>query len=326
MTRIVFMGSPDEVVSPLKLLADDGAQHGVELVAVVSQPPRPVGRGGKLADPPVAVFAKTAGILCLQPESARDAQFLSQLRSLRPDIIVTAAYGQILSEEFLSIPAIATINIHPSRLPKYRGATPVPAALLDGLDQTAVTILFTVKKLDAGNIILQKDFTISPDETAGQLTRRLFDASGAMLLEVLMNLAANPQLKGEPQDSAQATFCRKIDKDMGEIIWQLSAQDISNRFRAFEPWPGSWSVLQNRRVSVTAMRIHAGQNFREGCGEPYFDKMSKALVVRCGQGSVAVLRLKPAGGKEMDAASFWNGIKDKDTACFTMVSGAQIPS
>jgi methionyl-tRNA formyltransferase len=316
MTRIVFMGSPEEVVSPLRLLAEDGPRHGLEIVAVVSQPARPVGRGGKVADPPVAVFAKEKGIRCLQPERARDPEFLSELRSLKPDIIVTAAYGQILSDEFLSIPSVATINIHPSLLPKYRGATPVPAVLLDGLDKTAVTILFTVKKLDAGNIILQRDFTIASDETAGQLTQRLFAASGPMLLEVLTALLANPHLKGDPQDDTKATFCRKIDKDMGAINWNLSAQDIVNRFRAFEPWPGTWGEFQNRRVAVTAMKLHAAEGEGSGCGKAYFDRGLKALVVGCGRGFVAIFRLKPAGGKEMDAASFWNGVKDKQTACF----------
>ena len=324
MTRVVFMGSPDEVVAPLKLLAEDGTRYGLELVAVVSQPPRPVGRGGKVADPPVAFFAKEAGICCLQPERSRDPDFLAELRSLKPDIIVTAAYGQILSEEFLTIPAIGTINIHPSLLPKYRGATPVPAALLDGLDKTAVTILFTVKKLDAGNIILQRDFVIFPDETAGQLTQRLFAASGPMLVEVLTALVANPHLKGDPQDDAQATFCRKIDKDMGEINWTLAAQDVVNRFRAFEPWPGTWSVFQDRRVAVTAMKLHDADGERFKCGKPYFDKALKALVVGCGRGSIAIFRLKPAGGKDMDAASFWNGVKDKDAACFTSAAAAQV--
>jgi methionyl-tRNA formyltransferase len=323
MARIVFMGSPDEVVSPLKVLDIEGPRHGLTLVAVVSQPARPVGRGSVLADPPVAVFAKRAGILCLQPESSKDPHFLEELRGLRPDIVVTAAYGQILSEEFLSIPRVATINIHPSRLPLYRGATPVPAALLDGLETTAVSILFTVKKLDAGNIILQKDFEVSPQETAGELTRRLFDASGPMLIDVLKNLAVNPGLRGEPQDDAKATFCRKIDKDMGAIRWYSAALQIVNRFRAFEPWPGTWSMFNDRRIAVTAMKIHLGPNLKEKPGEFYFDKPSRALVARCGEGSVAILRLKPAGGKDMDAASFWNGVKDKENVCFVTSNSAQ---
>ena len=316
MTRIVFMGSPEEVVSPLRVLAESGPAKSLELVAVISQPARPVGRGGKMADPPVAAFAKAAAIHCLQPENSKAAGFLDQLRDLRPDIIVTAAYGQILSQEFLEIPSIATINIHPSQLPNYRGATPVPAVLLDGLDKTAVTILFTVKKLDAGNIILQKDFEIGPDETAGQLTQRLFSASSPMLLDALTALAANPDLKGQAQEDSLATFCKKIGKDMGEVSWDLSATEIVNRYRAFEPWPGSWSMFQNRRVGLTAMKIFSEENLSSAAGDVVFHKVSKSLVVRCAEGSVAITRLKPAGGKEMDATAFWNGVKDKSVAKF----------
>lgn len=308
------MGSPEDVVAPLRHLHEHGPSLGLNLVAVVSQPARPVGRGSKLADPPVAAFAKSNGITCLQPESAKSQEFLSEFRGLAPDIVVTAAYGQILSEEFLSIPKIGTINIHPSRLPEYRGATPVPAALLDGHKSTAVTILFTVKKLDAGNIILQKDFDIEPTETGGQLTSRLFAASCEMLLESLMKLAKDPGFKGVPQDDAKATFCKKIDKEMGAIAWDAQSEVIVNRFRAFEPWPGSWTAHGDRRISITDMVLAS----REG-GKPghfSFDKPSKSILVDCGTGCIAIRRLKPAGGKDMDAPSFWNGLKDKSACQF----------
>ena len=304
------MGSPDEVIAPFKYLLDHAGASALEVVAVVSQPARPVGRGGMMSDPALAAYAKERGVLCLQPESAKSQDFLSELRALSPDVIVTAAYGQILSEEFLGIPSIATINIHPSELPKYRGATPVPAALLDGLSATAVTILFTVKKLDAGNIITQKSFDIASDETGGQLTRRLFEASGPLLLDAIHTITTNPNFLGEPQHEAEATFCKKIDKDMGQVDWNLPAQDIVNRFRAFEPWPGTWSTFQGRRVAITSLGpIANGPPL--GAGQAVFDKSGKVLRVGCGDGQVGIRRMKPAGGKDMDAASFWNGIKDK---------------
>lgn len=324
------MGSPEDVVAPLSQLHEKGPALGLELVAVVSQPARPSGRGGKLADPPVAVFAKSKGVSCLQPESAKSAGFLEELRKIKPDVIVTAAYGQILSEEFLAIPQIGTINIHPSRLPEYRGATPVPAALLDGLQSTSVTILFTVKKLDAGNIILQKDFSIEPSETSGQLTARLFAASGEMLLEALTKLKKEPGFKGIPQEDAKATFCKKIDKDMGLIDWTLDAETLVNRFRAFEPWPGSWTSQADRRIAITDMGM--AETIQPSNGRPgefKFDKPSKSIVVSCGQGQVSVRRLKPAGAKDMDAPSFWNGLKDKTQTIFlasTPVSAGVINS
>ncbi len=329
--RIIFMGSPAEVVAPLRLLCERASASklvdrtvdasteeslGLELVGVVSQPARPSGRGGRLEDPPVATFAKAHQIKCLQPEKARSPEFLADLAALKPDIIITAAYGQILSDAFLAIPRIGTINIHPSRLPEYRGATPVPAALLDGLTTTAVTILFTIKPLDAGNIIVQKDFAIESTETSGQLTARLFEASGIMLLGVLKKLATDFEYNGTPQEDAKATFCKKITKDMGAIDWSESAQTIVNRYRAFEPWPGSWTILAERRVSITEMRPHLMAPASGPFGAIHFDKPSRSLIVQCGQGTVSIMRLKPSGGKDMDAASFWNGLKEKTNIAF----------
>jgi folate-dependent phosphoribosylglycinamide formyltransferase PurN len=160
LMRLVYMGSPSEVIAPLESLIKHCQKSGDEVVAVVSQPAKPAGRKQTLTDPPVATFAKEQGLRCLQPIKASDPAFLEELKSLEVDVIITAAYGQILSNAFLAIPRRATINIHPSLLPAYRGAIPVPAALLDGLETTGVTVLFTVKALDAGNIILQKSFAI----------------------------------------------------------------------------------------------------------------------------------------------------------------------
>lgn len=309
------MGSPVEVVSPLAYLHQHGPQHDYSLVGVVSQPARPVGRGGHVQDPPVAAWAKDHQIATLQPESAKTTDFLDALRALKPDVIVTAAYGQILSDEFLKIPTRGTINIHPSRLPKYRGAIPVPAAILDGHTATAVSILFTVKKLDAGNLILVKDFSINPDETGGALTERLFAESGPMLIEALKKLE-DKDFVGTPQIDAEATFCKKIEKDSGAINWSAEAKEIVNRFRAFEPWPGTWTMMGDRRIVVTAMKeAHHSPSLKPGIFT--FDKPSKTLVVGAGKGAVAISGVKPAGGKAMDAAGFWNGLKDKTTPTFT---------
>ncbi|NBQ54588.1 MAG: methionyl-tRNA formyltransferase [Proteobacteria bacterium] len=227
--RIVFMGSPQEVVAPLQqLLTADG---DFNVIAVVSQPARPVGRSGKLQDPPLAEFAKANGILTLQPESARDPEFLEQLSGLNVDVIVTAAYGQILSKKFLAIPKRATINIHPSLLPKYRGATPVPAALLQGERSTGVSVLFTVKALDAGAIICAEESAIAPGETSGTLTQRLFDFSGPILIQALEKLR-DPDFVGQPQDDRAATYCGKIEKSDGAMDWSLPAGVNLNRYRA----------------------------------------------------------------------------------------------
>ena len=190
--RILFLGSPSEVVPVLDFLRNDPvicASH--HIVGVVSQPMRPTGRGGKMSDPPVALYAQENGIPLLQPESVKDPQFLEEMRNFRPDIALTAAFGQILTNDFLAIPTRATINIHPSLLPRHRGAVPVPAAILAGDSVTGVTVLFTVRKLDAGNIILQESTAIHPDETSDVLLKRLF-LLGAAMIGPALELLSDP--------------------------------------------------------------------------------------------------------------------------------------
>jgi methionyl-tRNA formyltransferase len=314
------MGSPEDVVAPLAYLFQHGNSQGFQVVGVVSQPARSVGRHSTLQDPPVALWAKQNQIPTLQPESAKTSDFLNALREWQPDVIVTAAYGQILSDEFLKIPRRATINIHPSLLPHYRGAIPVPAAIMDGLTSTAVTILFTVKKLDAGNIILARSYDIGTNETAGELTPRLFAESGPMLVEALEKLK-DPRFLGIPQDDSQATFCKKIEKDSGAIDWSLDAKTIVNRFRAFEPWPGSWTYLGDRRIAVTAMTTSEAE-LNLTAGTFIFDKPTKSLFVGTVNGILQIAGVKPAGSKAMDAAGFWNGLKDKSLTTFCSTATA----
>jgi methionyl-tRNA formyltransferase len=314
--RVVFFGSPSEVIAPLAHLFDlsKKTSRDVELVAVVSQPSKPVGRGGQISDPPVASWAKEHNIACLQPDSAKDAGFLGALKELNADVFVTAAYGQILSDALLAIPKRATINIHPSKLPLYRGATPVPAALLDRLSKTAVTILFTVKKLDAGPLILSKDFDIHADESAGELTLRLFSES-SLLLEDALSKLKDPTFAGVPQDDTQASYCKKIEKDDGLVAWDQSADHIYSRFRAFLPWPGSWTVLSDRRVVIVKMRLTQESSVLPS-GSVEWNKSTKSLYVHTKDRIIAIEQLKPAGGKIMDAASFWNGLRDKSNVRF----------
>jgi methionyl-tRNA formyltransferase len=283
------------------------------VIAVISQPARPVGRKGILTDPPIAQFSKENGIKCLQPESAGASDFLIELEDLSPDIIITAAYGQILTEDFLKIPSRATINIHPSLLPHYRGATPVPACLLDGLDKTAVSILFTVKKLDAGNIIVQEIFDIKSDETSGDLTGRLFGESGALTLKAI-DLLSDTSYTGAVQNGDDVTFCKKIKKQDGLIDWEAAADTIVNRFRAFQPWPGSFTFCNGKRIAITKLGYSSINGMSSG--QVNYDKENKSLIVGTGNGSISILKLKPAGGKEVEAGSFWNGMKDKDDVEF----------
>jgi methionyl-tRNA formyltransferase len=315
--RVIFLGSPAEVIPPLKALLDDS---GVKVVAVVTQPSRPAGRGGQMTDPPVAVFARERGIPTLQPESAKDPEFLSALSALEPDIAITAAYGQILTRRFLEIPKRATINIHPSLLPRWRGATPVPASLMAGETETGVTILFTVRKLDAGDIIIQNRYAIESNETAGALTERLFQRGAEMLPEALRKLD-DSWFGGSPQDPNLVTFCGKIDKANGQVRWNSTSSEIVNRYRAFEPWPGSFTFLAGKRIVLGDIRLqndafsHAPSPSLPGTID--FDKRSGRIVVATGDGTVTIGRFKPAGGKDIDASSFWNAVKSKGGGQFT---------
>ena len=313
--RLIFLGSPEPALGPLKTLAAEAKFHGHELVGVVSQPARPAGRNQVLQDPPVAAYAKQLGLPVMQPEKASDPEFLKAFQDLSPDVAITAAYGQILTQAFLAIPKRATINIHPSLLPKYRGATPVPAALLAGERQSGVTILFTVKKLDAGAIISQEATAVDPNELAGELTTRYFDL-GATLVWGALEKLRDPAFEGTPQNESEVTHCRKIDKSDGRIDWSLPAEDIFNRFRAYHPWPGTFTFHDGRRIQITDMRPEPGRltGLREG--EVTLDKHHGSLAVTTGEGTLHVLKVKPAGGKEVLAASFWNGLKNRSEVVF----------
>lgn len=322
--RIVFLGSPAAVVPILHTLLEAGPAKGHQLIGVVSQPAKPAGRSGSIQDPPVAIWAKQCSIPLLQPESARDEAFLESVRAWAPDVCLTAAYGQILNEAFLSIPQRATINIHPSLLPAYRGAIPVQAALLSGAAETGVSILFTVKKLDAGALICQRRFGIAAEETADQLLGRLFIEGAPMIFEAL-DLLKDPDFVGTPQDDSQVSHCRKITKEEGEVNWAEPGRQIFNRFRAYQPWPGCFSFLGEKRVSFLDMSLPKADQTRAGKmnapGSFFFNKASKAIEACTGDGSVLISRLLPASGKAQDAASFWNGLKSKEGAFFGKPSG-----
>ena len=319
--RVLFLGSPEEVVPVLDFLRKDASfMSAHKIVGIVSQPARPTGRGGKLTDPPVAVYAKANAIPLLQPETVKDPEFIAAMKALAPDLAITAAFGQILTSEFLAIPSRGTINIHPSLLPKYRGAVPVPAALLAGDSTTGVTVLFTVRKLDAGNIISQETIAIEPSETADVLLKRLFCVGAAMIVPALTKLA-DIAFIGTAQDETKATHCRKIEKDDGNVEWSQPGLAILNSYRAYEPWPGTFTYLGEKRLSLTTLSLAAEldqpQHSPASPGAILFDKKMKALLVGTGDNQIiAITGIRPAGGKTMDASGFWNGLKVRENLTF----------
>lgn len=309
--RIVYMGSPAAVVIPLmRLLAKQPADLSWEVVAVVSQPARPFGRKGVLTDPPLALMAKERGLVTLQPEKASSPEFLTQLKALRPDVIITAAYGQILSDEFLKIPTRAVINLHPSLLPRHRGAIPVQQALLEGDTLTGMSILFTVKKLDAGAIILQQASPILPEEKSEDLLLRMFQL-GADMLPHALHLLQDPTFKGTPQDETQVTHCKKISKEDALVRWEEKGAQLFNRFRAYSPWPGCYSFLEQKRVVLEDMEILPASAVSQNLAPGHFilDKVRQGLVVGTGKEYLLIKKLKPEGSKSQDALAFCNGRK-----------------
>ena len=305
--RVVYLGSPEEATIPLKYLHAASQQFGIQIVGVVSQPARESGRGRQLVDPPVARLAKELNIPTLQPEKASHPDFLASFRAWSPDIAITCAFGQILSDNFLSCPKRATINIHPSLLPAYRGATPVQTALLQGETTTGVTILFTVKKLDAGAIILQKSFAVLPRENAGQLMTRLFAESGPLLMEALKKLE-DPAFSGTPQDELRVTTCRKIAKQDGLINWNESPVAILNKFRAFTPWPGSFTFMDDKRLVIEEMSL-APETPALAPGQFTLSNDKSSLLVSTAAGAIAILRIKKEGKASQLAKDFWNGVR-----------------
>ena len=234
--RIVFMGTPDFAVPSLKALVEGG----YSVVGVVTQPDRPKGRGKKLAMSPVKEYAIQQGIPVLQPERiSRDGY--EDLLNLHPDLCVTAAFGQILSQKILDIPPLGTINVHASLLPKHRGSAPIAWAMVQGDKTTGVTTMMTARGIDNGDMLLKAETPIDPAETCGELTARLSEIGAKLLIETLKALE-NGTLERIPQDESQMTYDPKLEKDMGVIDWTQDAADIVHRIHGLNPWPGCTSA------------------------------------------------------------------------------------
>jgi len=314
--RLVFMGTSE--FSKIALDAFRESKHSHEIVMVVSQPAKPQGRKKELLQSSVSSYAKQHGLLLREPERAVTRCFLEELRHVQPDVIITASYGQILSEEFLSIPKRATINIHPSLLPQYRGATPIPAALLHGETSTGVSILFTVKKLDAGPIILQERTTIDRQETQDQLCRRLFRRGGELLPLALEELL-DREFLGSKQEDCQATYAGKIKKADGVVDWSWSAESIYNQYRAYHPWPGIFTYFSEGLVKLVGVQGISDNTNSLKIGEFFFEKLNKILYIGTKNKCLNVAVLQRSGRKPQKASEFWNGLKTKNRVQFNLV-------
>jgi methionyl-tRNA formyltransferase len=293
--RLVYLGTPAFAVPSLERVVDAG--HDV--VAVFTQPDRPKGRGQKDAMSPVKEVALRMGLTVHQPERMRRPEVVEQLREMAPGAMVIVGYGQIIPQSILDIPPQGIINVHASLLPKYRGAAPIQWAIARGEKTTGVTTMKIDAGLDTGAMLLRWETAIGEDETAVELGARLAPAGADLLVRTL---AALGTIEPEAQDDARATLAPILKRDDGHIDWTMTAQEILNRARGFQPWPGAYGFLRGQRFhvwrgAIAELELSAGALLAEG----------KRLFVGCGGGAIELLEIQVEGRKRMAAAAFLNG-------------------
>lgn len=298
--RVLFIGTGDIGLPSLEWLLDT-PKH--EVVGVVTQPDKPVGRKQVLTPPQVKVRAQAAGISVIQPPKIRHT--VEELKAFDADVAIVVAYGQILSRAVLDVPKFGCLNIHASLLPRHRGAAPIQAAIRDGDAETGVTIMFMDEGLDTGDILLMKRLPITADDTGGSLHDKLALQAPAALEEALDLLTTNHPPR-EKQDDSKATHVRKLTRQDGRIDWKRSAIELDRLIRAFTPWPGTSCLLKD-----VQMKIHRAQDIpnADACPAPgtIVSADANGIVVSCGSGLLNLLEVQIEGGKRLSAADFLRG-------------------
>lgn len=300
--KVVFMGTPDFAVPSLRALVEDGRY---DIVGVFTQPDRPAGRGKKLTACPVKQYALEKGLPVYQFERLRSDEGVACLRGLAPDVVVTAAFGQILSQTLLDIPSHGTVNVHASLLPRHRGSAPINWCILQGEREAGVTLMRTDVGLDTGDMLRPAATPIGELETAGELTERLSQQGAKLLAEALPDYLEG-NITPVPQDETLATYEPMLDKAMGEIDWTRPAVEIACQVRGLNPWPCAYTDMAAGRLKLYLARAvdcdedaAPGTVIRSGAKE--------GLLVRCGEGALEVLELQAPGGKRMAAKAYLAG-------------------
>jgi methionyl-tRNA formyltransferase len=301
MTRIVFMGTPDFSVPVLRRLIHEG----YDVIAAVTQPDRPVGRKRILTPPPVKAEALKHGIPVFQPEKISLQEELEKILDLKPDLIVTAAFGQILPNQLLQAPKYGCINVHASLLPELRGGAPIHYAIIQGKEKTGITIMYMVEKLDAGDILTQVVVPVTETDTVGTLHDKMSKAGADLLSQTLPRLLAGT-LTPVPQNSEAATFAWNIKREQEKIDWTMSGTQIYNQIRGMNPWPVAYTTLNG-----TVLKIWASEkSVHPVSAEPgtIVQLAEDGIIVAAGDGTaVKITELQPAGKKKMDAKQFLLG-------------------
>ncbi|MBA7544106.1 Methionyl-tRNA formyltransferase [subsurface metagenome] len=303
--RVIFMGTPEFAIPPLKHLI----LNQYQVVAVYTQPDKPAGRGRSLSATPLKKAALAWKLPVVQPVSLKSAEVVAQLAKFHPEVIVVAAFGQILPQSVLDIPGCRCINIHPSLLPRFRGVSPVVAAILAGDEFTGVSIMLMDRGLDTGPVLARAQIPISAQDTTGSLTAKLALIAAQLLLEILSRWSRG-ELTPQPQNEAEATYSGSISKEEGEIDWRLPAVGIWRRVRAFQPWPGCYTRWRGRQLKVIeAVPLPAIRALEVGQVVALTSAVESeaAFGVSTGEGILGVLRVQLEGKRAMSATEFLRG-------------------
>ena len=300
--RIIFMGNPDFAVPSLQYISK--SSH--KIIAVVSNPPKRIGRGNKIKETAVGINAKAMEIPLLQPLKLNDKQLLQYLSWMKPDILVVVAY-KILPDRFLSLSKYGAINLHPSQLPKYRGAAPIQWALINGDLQTAVTTISLSKHVDSGEILLQETVDIKDEDNYGTLASRLSEIGADLVVKTLNEIEAG-NLQGTHQDESKVTLAPKIKSDDYKIDWTKTTEQVHNLIRAFSPSPGAFTTFNSKRIKIYSSSILDNSSNNINCGEIVFCKRNQ-LAVQTGTGLLEIGEVQIEGKKRMKIEEFLRGTK-----------------
>jgi methionyl-tRNA formyltransferase len=298
--KVLFMGTPDFAVSSLEAII--GAGH--DLVGVVTQPDKVKGRGGKISFPAIKEAALAHNLTVYQPSRVRDSEFIEIIRDLDPEVIVVAAFGQLLPKELLDMPLYGCINVHASLLPKYRGAAPIQAAIINGEKESGITIMHMDVKLDTGDMILQESIPLAEDETGGSLHDKLASLGARLIVEALDKLKEGTA-KRIPQDESQATYVKMLDKKTGYIDFAKPAIDIERMIRGLNPWPSAYTKLKGKTLKIwRAEVIEYNSNARPG---ELVELTKDYFVVMTGKDALIIKELQLEGKKRMPCDAFLRG-------------------
>ncbi len=303
--RIVFMGTPDFAAAILKRLIDTGRN----VVGVFSQPDKPVGRKQIITPTATKIVAMEHNIPVFQPAKLRDGEALAIMQELKPDLTVVAAYGKILPKDILDVAPLGNVNVHGSLLPKYRGSAPIQWSVINGDKVTGITTMFMAEGMDTGDMILKFELPIGEDETAGELFDRMAEL-GAESIEKTLELFDKGEVKAEPQIEEEATYAPMLKKEMGEIDFSKTAEEIHNLARGLNPWPVAYTFLEGKSIKIHEAKAAEGFSGEEG---KLLDE--KRFIVGCKNGAVEFITVQPEGKNKMSGADFIRGRRlEKGTA------------